>query len=331
MNDRKRYALLIDSDNISAKYIDAIIGEISTKYGDLSIKRIYGDWTSSQNSAWRNVLLTYSLKPVQQFRNTVGKNATDSTMIIDAMDILYSGNVDGFCIVSSDSDFTSLAQRLGEAGMMVIGMGEEKTPPSFRNACRQFVELDNLVDSDSDHDEEENRNGSAHRGKDSGTSDSNSSTRLTRKMVENAIKELVRSNDSQGVETPLSEIGNALNSRYPDFDVRAFGYSQLSRFVKSFDSFKLVKDGTMVTVELAGVDLDNVRERVEQVVREYGDDGCPMSYIGQVVKDEFPDFSLKDAGYSKLKSFLRDIPGIVVAKSADGNDYYVYPQEGKRR
>ena len=328
MNDRKRYALLIDSDNISAKYIDAIIGEISTKYGDLSIKRIYGDWTTSENGSWKSVLLTYSLKPVQQFRNTVGKNATDSTMIIDAMDILYSGNVDGFCIVSSDSDFTSLAQRLGEAGMMVIGMGEAKTPLSFRNACKQFVELDNLVDQDNDRDDDDDGQGSgSHKGRDLGQPSPKNPRRLSRKTIENAIKEIVRSNESQGLETPLSEIGNALISRYPDFDVRAFGYSQLSRFVKSFDSFRLVKDGTMMTVELASVDLDAVRRRVEQVVRGYGDDGCPMSYIGQIVKDEFPDFSLKDAGYSKLKSFLRDIPGIVVAKGADSNDYYVYPQQ----
>ena len=133
--ENKRFALLIDADNISAKYISVILEELST-YGITTYKRIYGDWTSTQASKWKNQLLENSVIPVQQFSNTVGKNATDSTLIIDAMDILYTGNVEGFCIVSSDSDFTRLASRLRESGMEVIGMGEEKTPRSFRVACK---------------------------------------------------------------------------------------------------------------------------------------------------------------------------------------------------
>ena len=122
--ENKRFALLIDADNISAKYISVILEELST-YGITTYKRIYGDWTSTQASKWKNQLLENSVIPVQQFSNTVGKNATDSTLIIDAMDILYTGNVEGFCIVSSDSDFTRLASRLRESGMEVIGMGED--------------------------------------------------------------------------------------------------------------------------------------------------------------------------------------------------------------
>ncbi len=136
--DNKRFALLIDADNISAKYIGDILEELST-YGITTYKRIYGDWTSTQATKWKGELLENSVIPVQQFSNTVGKNATDSTLIIDAMDILYTGNVDGFCIVSSDSDFTRLASRLRESGMEVIGMGEEKTPRSFRVADRKSV------------------------------------------------------------------------------------------------------------------------------------------------------------------------------------------------
>ena len=125
--ENKRFALLIDADDISAKYISDILEELST-YGITTYKRIYGDWTSTQANKWKGELLENSVIPVQQFSNTVGKNATDSTLIIDAMDILYTGNVEGFCIVSSDSDFTRLASRLRESGMEVIGMGEEKTP-----------------------------------------------------------------------------------------------------------------------------------------------------------------------------------------------------------
>ena len=143
--ENQKYALLIDSDNISHKYISCILDEMS-KYGVTTYKRIYGDWTSPQAGRWREELLKNSIIPIQQFQNTVGKNATDSALIIDAMDILYTHNVDGFCIVSSDSDFTRLASRLRESGMNVIGMGEEKTPRSFRAACSIFTNLELLLD-----------------------------------------------------------------------------------------------------------------------------------------------------------------------------------------
>ena len=141
--DDKRYAVLIDSDNISSKYISDILDEM-TKYGVITYKRIYGDWTSTQASKWKKELMENSITPIQQFCNTVGKNATDSTLIIDAMDILYTNNVDGFCIVSSDGDFTRLASRLRESGMDVICMGESKTPRSFRAACSVFTDLELL-------------------------------------------------------------------------------------------------------------------------------------------------------------------------------------------
>jgi uncharacterized protein (TIGR00288 family) len=138
------YALLIDADNVSAKYIKPILTELS-KYGIITYKRIYGDWTSTQHSSWKDELLTNSITPIQQFSYTQGKNSTDSAMIIDAMDILYTNDVDGFCIVSSDSDFTRLVSRLRESGKMVIGMGENKTPEPFRKACDKFTILENLM------------------------------------------------------------------------------------------------------------------------------------------------------------------------------------------
>ena len=138
-----RFAILIDGDNISAKYIEGILNEMAN-YGVATYKRIYGDWTSPGAAKWRDELLSKSITPIQQFANVTGKNATDSALIIDAMDILYGGMVDGFCIVSSDSDFTRLASRLRESGMRVIGMGEEKTPQSFRNACTKFIRLENI-------------------------------------------------------------------------------------------------------------------------------------------------------------------------------------------
>ena len=143
----KRFALLIDGENVSAKYIKGILEELSNE-GVITYKRIYGDWTSANMQRWKDVLLENSVTPIQQYSYTTGKNATDSAMIIDAMDILYSGNVDGFCLVSSDSDFTKLAQRLREAGMFVMGIGEQKTPKPFRAACDTFKLLEIISSED---------------------------------------------------------------------------------------------------------------------------------------------------------------------------------------
>jgi uncharacterized LabA/DUF88 family protein len=147
MLEEKRFAVLIDAENVSAKYIKFILEELSN-YGVATYKRIYGDWTKPSSVSWKDVLLENSVTPVQQYSYTVGKNATDSAMIIDAMDILYSNNVEGFCIVSSDSDFTKLASRLRESGMLVLGMGEQKTPKPFIAACNQFKYLDVLAQAE---------------------------------------------------------------------------------------------------------------------------------------------------------------------------------------
>ena len=155
MDNELRFAILIDADNISDKYIKIILDETANN-GVATYKRIYGDWTSPQLASWKNVLLENSIIPMQQYSYTTGKNSTDSAMIIDAMDILYSGTVDGYCIVSSDSDFTRLAARLRESGMQVIGMGEEKTPKPFISACNQFKYLD-LLYSNQQEEEKEDR------------------------------------------------------------------------------------------------------------------------------------------------------------------------------
>ena len=213
--DNKRFALLIDADNISAKYIGDILEELST-YGITTYKRIYGDWTSTQATKWKGELLENSVIPVQQFSNTVGKNATDSTLIIDAMDILYTGNVDGFCIVSSDSDFTRLASRLRESGMEVIGMGEEKTPRSFRVACTRFVNLENLGNQDADAED-------VLKDKDNA---------ISRESIYIAITNIINENENKGKSVELAAVGNRLVNMYPDFDVRNYGYSLLSKFVE---------------------------------------------------------------------------------------------------
>ena len=227
----RRFALLIDADNVSARYLKPILNELS-KYGTVTIKRIYGDWTLTLHAKWKDALLENSITPIQQFGYTQGKNATDSAMIIDAMDILYTDNVDGFCLVSSDSDFTRLASRLRESGRMVIGMGEKKTPTPFRRACDVFTTLELLVQN------KRNEKGS------SGNS-------VPKDSVEQAVVDIITDNQNNGKATGLGEIGSRLQKRYPDFDVRSYGTNLLSKLLEEFTRVRITKDHSSVTVELA--------------------------------------------------------------------------------
>lgn len=214
-NTDKRYAVLIDADNISSKYVKALFDEISN-HGTSTYRRIYGDWTSTRSDSWKKVLLEYSVIPIQQYGYTTGKNATDSAMIIDAMDILYSGNVEGFCLVTSDSDFTRLASRLRESGMDVIGMGEQKTPRPFIDSCNIFKYLD-LIDPEMS------------------TAEKPADTR----KITKSIGKIVEDNSDEDGWLEFGNLGNLINKRVPDFDVRNFGFSKLTPFIKSLKVFEL--------------------------------------------------------------------------------------------
>ncbi len=308
MAERKTFALLIDSDNVSARYIPAIMNELTSRHGEVTYRRIYGDWTSNQMGKWKDVLAEHSLTPMQQFANTKGKNATDSFLIIDAMDILYEGRVDGFCIVSSDSDFTRLASRLRDAGCTVVGMGEGKTPRSFRSACTVFTNLEVLLD-----------------GEDKGAPSSAESTfEPTKSQIADSIVDII--NDSSGPDplASLSDVGNRLVRIHPDFDVRSFGYAQLSKFLESFDNFHLVRRDNVVYVGLR--DTDAVREEIESfivgLVEQAGLQGVSLSQIGDAVHERFPHFNVKDLGYSKLSKFVRHVDGVVVGADKEGARVY---------
>ncbi|MEY8460776.1 NYN domain-containing protein [Eggerthellaceae bacterium 24-137] len=240
----KRFALLIDADNVSARYIKPILNELS-KYGTVTIKRIYGDWTLTLHAKWKDALLENSITPIQQFGYTQGKNATDSAMIIDAMDILYTDNVDGFCLVSSDSDFTRLASRLRESGRTVIGMGEKKTPVPFRRACDVFTTLELLVQNKRER---------------SGSGSGNGGSAVPKDAVEQAVVDIITDNQNNGKSTGLGEIGSRLQKRYPDFDVRSYGTNLLSKLLEEFTRVTITKDHSSVTVELA----DGAEEKSEK-------------------------------------------------------------------
>ena len=220
IND-KRFAVLIDADNVSAKYIKAILDELSND-GIITYRRIYGDWTNPTQNSWKNVLLNHSITPIQQYSYTQGKNSTDSAMIIDAMDILYSGNVDGFCIVSSDSDFTRLAVRLKEAGKFVVGMGEKKTPNPFIQACNSFKYLEAISSSEINVKQPDNE-----------------PAELTKDIVKNAINMIIEEISDDDGWASLSETGNILTKRFPNFDYRHFGFPKLTPFINSLGAFEI--------------------------------------------------------------------------------------------
>ena len=242
MDNELRIAILIDADNISDKYIKIIVDEVAN-IGIATYKRIYGDWTSARLSSWKNVLLEDSIIPIQQYSYTTGKNATDSAMIIDAMDILYSGNVDGYCIVSSDSDFTRLAARLRESGMLVLGMGEEKTPKPFISACNQFKYLDLLYRNQQEEEKKEAQATAAEAKKAgiNGSKQNGSGSKKNKdlKRVRKAINAIIEKFSDEEGWLSSGQLGDQLGKRLPDFDVRNYGYSKLTPFIKSLGNYEV--------------------------------------------------------------------------------------------
>lgn len=228
-----RLAVLIDADNIPYVNVKGMLEEIA-KYGTPTFKRIYGDWTKPTVAGWKSVLLENAITPVQQYSYTKGKNSTDSAMIIDAMDILYSGKVDGFCIVSSDSDFTRLATRLREAGMKVIGIGERKTPSSFIVASDKFIYLEIINASNSSTEpvaeiKKKGKPGASKRK--SEENDPQSANRRVKRLIATSITDLA---DENGWAF-LGDVGNLILKKQPDFDPRNYGFTKLTPLIRSLD------------------------------------------------------------------------------------------------
>ena len=220
-----KLAVLIDGDNIPSAYVKEMMEEIA-KYGNPTIKRIYGDWTKPHLVKWKNVLLENAVIPIQQYGYTQGKNATDSAMIIDAMDILYSGKVDGFCLVSSDSDFTRLATRLREAGMNVIGIGEKKTPEPFIVACDRFIYIEILKKESKESSSKEKE------------PKKNEHDKITGKVVKLIASTISDVADDDGWAF-LGDVGSLLQKKQPNFDSRNYGFQKLTPMISSIDKFEI--------------------------------------------------------------------------------------------
>ena len=289
MEKEMRYAVLIDADNVAAKYTKNILDELSN-YGVVTYKRVYGDWTRPNLAGWKSMALDNAITPVQQYSYTTGKNSTDSAMIIDAMDILYSNNVDGFCIVSSDSDFTRLAIRLRESGKHVIGMGEQKTPKPFSAACNAFKYLEILA-------EEEIQSAAVD-------------DKVEMKTLESAIIRIIAENANLEDEINIGELGSRLQGRYPDFDVRNYGYSKFSQFLKDFDclSFRQVGSSILVSQKSKETELQRVENVLASIVRTNGTKGYNLGELKKQLCAKLPDFNVKTYGYSKFSRFVENLP-----------------------
>lgn len=301
MEEKTQFAVLIDAENVSAKYASIIFEELE-KYGFASCRRIYGNW--SRGSGWKEeILLEYSIIPIQQFSYTAGKNSTDMAMVIDAMDLLYQNKVDGFCLVTSDSDFTRLAMRLREENKYVVGMGESKTPPALTRACNRFIHL-NLIDESGKENNETDMNN---------THESNDPNYVT------SIRDLEKSiltmlNESSKGTLDLGVVGNRLSERYPDFDVRNYGYSKLSVFMnEEMPGFTITREGKHNYVGKNGqIEREEIKNEVIEMIKKNKGMIDNLSIINDKLKLSHKGFDFHDYGYSRISSFLRSIDGLVV-------------------
>ena len=234
----QKLAVLIDADNAQPSIVEGLLAEIA-KYGTANVKRIYGDWTGTHLRSWKEVLLLFSIQPIQQFRYTVGKNATDAAMIIDAMDLLYTNKFDGFCIVSSDSDFTKLASRIRESGLVVYGFGEKKTPGPFVSACDKFIYTEVLTFKEDDTLSIKRKSTNALK----------QDTKLV-DLLRNAVE---ASSDDSGW-AHLAPMGSTIAKQSPEFDPRNYGYKKLGELVAATKLFQIeertVGDGPSKAVYL---------------------------------------------------------------------------------
>lgn len=290
--EKNQFAVLIDADNISPKYAPIIFQELEA-YGFPSCRRIYGNW--SKANGWNEeLLLEYSIIPVQQFSYTSGKNATDMAMVIDAMDLLYGKKVDGFCIVTSDSDFTRLAMRLREEHMYVIGMGESKTPVALTRACNKFIHLNLIYEAD--------------RGKEEDMESDEIENVTSLDEISYTIADIISENGNAPVD--LGKIGNRLNAKYSDFDVRNYGYTKLSVLIdEEMDNFMLVQEDTNCYVEFKELtSRETIEEEVIHFVKKNGGSLDNLSAVTLELKDKHSGFNIKDYGYSRMSSFLQKHP-----------------------
>ncbi|MCM1100222.1 MAG: NYN domain-containing protein [Clostridium sp.] len=302
LDDLKHLAVLIDAENVSAKYVKSIFDELDKNGFDAPCRRIYGNW--AKFNGWKeSVLLDYSIQPIQQFSYTVGKNGTDMAMVIDAMDLLHQDKMDGFCLITSDSDFTRLAMRLREERKFVFGMGESKAPMALTHACDKFIFLD-LIDEST----EDGQQAVAAVAKE----DENPESVTSIEALEDAILNILNG-DGDG-EMHLGELGDRLGKKFPDFDVRNYGYSKLSVFFKEkMPHLELVKQSNQYLVRKGHwVDREEIEREIIAIIRRKGGKVDNLSVIYSELLQKYNGLDIRDYGYGRISSFLRSMKDLKV-------------------
>ncbi|MCR4763945.1 MAG: NYN domain-containing protein [Lachnospiraceae bacterium] len=357
LNKDINIALLVDVDNIAWRYTESILSELS-KYGKVTIRRLYGDWSQARLKGWLSIAQKFSLTPIMQPNNTPGKNASDIGLIIDAMDILYSEQVQGFCIASSDGDFNKLATRIREAGKLVIGMGERKTPESFRASCERFVFLD-IIQNDDEVDmssaprqskpakKRSSKKGAREKTESAAASDAQVAELdlsdiyghaddefedvppeellrdaiLDKTVVEDAIVKMIADNEAEGRPSGLGEIGSRLVKIYPDFDIRNYGYSKLSSFLKDLPSLSVTQKDSDVWVSLKSVSLKDIETNIRRVFDEYHTSVMNLGLLKSELEKRLPNLNatIRKNGVTRFSVFL-DRKISCVRLDNDGNE-----------
>lgn len=326
--ENKKIALLIDAENIAANYIEGILSEI-TEYGTATYKRMYGDFTNPSLGKWNEKAVKHSIVQIQQPRYSKAKNAADIMLVIDAMDILYAGKVEGFCIVSSDSDFTRLVNRLCEDGMEVIGMGNNNASASLKSACTEFKNVEILLDKDNEEEEsttpvikpillmtpvQEHDTSTSPTITDEETEEDTTDSDISLDTVKKSMKAIISRKAAIGKTTGLGEIGSQLVKMYSDFDVRNYGYKSLTTFLDDMEEFEVVKSGNSGTVNLieSKVSKQEIGTYIEQLVQKSPMD---LGRVGQKIHEKFNDFTVQDYGYTKFERFINSIPTLEVSSN----------------
>lgn len=299
-------AVLIDAENVGAKYVKSIFDELDKNGYDAPCRRIYGNWAKS--NGWKeNVLLEYSIMPIQQFSYTVGKNSTDMAMVIDAMDLLYQDKVDGFCLITSDSDFTRLAMRLREEKKYVFGMGESKAPMALTHACDKFIFLD-LIGESGQEEKESASDNAKHQ--------DNPESLTSIEALESAIFDILNGDSDDAMD--LGEVGDRLGKKFPDFDVRNYGYSKLSVFFREkLPHLELVKQNSQYIVRKGRlVEREQVEQEILDMIQRKGGRIDNLSVIYDELLQKYSGLDLRDYGYGRISSFLRSMKELEVVDNS---------------
>ena len=307
----KKYALLIDAENADIKYLSNILNELKT-YGNVTYKRMYGDFTSSTMKEWNARALEYAIVPIQQPHYSKYKNAADIMLVIDAMDILYNKSVDGFCIVSNDSDYTRLVNRLCEAGYEVIGMGSSNASKTLKAACTEFKNLEKIFSDDLDV--APTAKTSSKKGKKNidilDTDDDDKGDTITPiEEIRQSIMMIVQKDDMAG----LGGLKSTLQRQYTDFDERNYGFTSIRKFIESMRDFQIIQDGTSLYVTMKTPDHAEIE--VEQFIRSLlFKEPYEMGELSNKVHEKFEGFNPKSYGYNQFGKFVTNIDGVVVTR-----------------